>query len=383
MNPLIRFGFVRLLLDVQFWFPTWLILLLDHGLSFAQAALLDGLFRVVVILAEIPAGRFADKIGRKRATITTCALTTLVFGIIALANSFSLFVVAWTLWGILWALSSGIDTSYAWELARQHKPGFERRYLGITRVTTGAAGLFSLLSAGWLYTIWPPLPYCMTAALALLALALTSSLPDIHASRVLNHHSTTRQLRQALRNPTILNAVLLASIVLTVGWSPQILVQPLAVQVGLDPQTTSLVFALFAILGGLGGFLGSRLSDLERPWLIISLFILASSCTLMTVISSSGMPAIMSVLLLSVLSAAHASAKTITDIWIAEVASTHVLASVFSLVSLFGGIAIAVARPTLLLISAEFGPQLAFVYWGIFGLVCLLPASLLLRQLRR
>ena len=61
-----RFGVIVTALEVQFWFPVWLLFLLDRGFTIGQAAFADALFRFVATAAEVPAGWLSDRIGRKR-----------------------------------------------------------------------------------------------------------------------------------------------------------------------------------------------------------------------------------------------------------------------------------------------------------------------------
>ena len=50
----------QLLLEVQFWLPLWLIYLLDVGIPMTLAVLADGVFRLVVVVTEVPLGLLAS-----------------------------------------------------------------------------------------------------------------------------------------------------------------------------------------------------------------------------------------------------------------------------------------------------------------------------------
>lgn len=374
MSPLVRLGAVRLLLDVQFWFPVWLILLLDRGFGLGEAALVDGLFRLVVVLAELPAGRLCDRLGRRRTVIIVCLATTVVFTLIGIVDSLPLLILTWIAWGLLWAMASGVDTAYSWELAQQEAPGTAEQYLGRTRAITGTAGVLSLLTAGWLYTIHPGLPFWLTAALALLALAITLTLPDIDPERVSPGTVDSSSLRRALADPRVRNGVALAAVVLVCGWSLQILVQPIALEIGLEPGSTGVVYALFAIAGGVGGVLGARMSSVSRPWVQVTMLVLALACLGIGLVRFLGVEMLAVWVLLPLIGVMHAIAKTITDIWLAGMLGPRVLATVLSVVSLVGGVAIAAARPALVLLSGEIGAGYSFAVWG--G-VCVLGAGAL------
>ncbi|MGO1481995.1 MAG: MFS transporter [Brachybacterium sp.] len=384
MSPLVRLGAVRLLLDVQFWFPVWLILLLDRGFSLGEAALVDGLFRVVVVAAELPMGKFADRLGRKRTVILVCLATSVVFTAIGLVNTLPVLVITWIAWGLLWALASGVDTAYSWELAQQERPGHAQRYLGRTRAITGTAGVISLLTAGWLYDIAPGLPFWATAALAALALLIALTLPDIDPERVGTAAATaTSSLRMALSDPSLRNAVALAAVVLATGWSLQILVQPLALQLGLAPASTGVVYAVFAVAGGLGGVLGARSARVSQPWVPLSMLGLALACVGIGLLIRSELAILSIVVLLPIIGILHALAKTVTDIWVAQISGPRVLASVFSVVSLIGGLVIAVARPGLVVLSGVIGAGEAFAVWGAVSMAGMAACLLLWRRRAR
>src|SRR5690606_20787635 len=76
------FAITQFLLEVQFWFPLWLIYLKDLGFSITIAVLADGVFRLVVVGAELPLGILADRLGRKRTYLLVCGLAAVTFAAI-------------------------------------------------------------------------------------------------------------------------------------------------------------------------------------------------------------------------------------------------------------------------------------------------------------
>lgn len=381
MSGLIRLGVVRLLLDVQFWFPVWLILLLERGFSLGEAAAVDGIFRITVVLAELPMGRIADRFGRRRTLAAICVATAIVFASIGFVDSFPGLVATWIAWGLLWALASGIDTAYSWELAKQElSDRGAQRYLGATRAITGVAGVISLLTAGWLYTVAPGLPFWVTSGLAVVALLLTWTLPDIDPSRVTPQATSTSSLRTVLSDSCSRNGVYLAALVLVAGWTLQILVQPLALQLDLSPTITGLVYAAFAVAGGVGGVVGAHAVAVSRPWVPLSVAGIGLACAAIAWSVRADVGWLAFAVLLPLIGVLHAVAKTITDIWVAQRAGPRVLASVLSVVSLSGGVVIALARPGLAVLSGAIGAADAFAVWGVVCALILLPTWLIWRQ---
>lgn len=374
MRGLKRLSVIRLLLDVQFWFPVWLFLLLDRGFTLNQAALADALFRVVVVLAEVPMGILSDRIGRKKSLVAVCVLTVGVFLGIGIVDDKIWLFVLWGAWGVQWALASGLDTTYAWELAEQGDSGKGHRYLGITRAITATASLVSLLTAGWFYHIKPGLPFVLTAMLALVSLVISVGVPDTHVPSV-TPQVPSPHLGQELRHerrPVIVMGII-SGFVLLVGWSPQILMQPLVVEAGATADASGVVFAIAAAGMGVGGLLATRLMAKGTVVVSVAMGAMVAAClSIPWFTDAAGAGWLALYMSLPMLAIAHGLAKTVTDLWLAKSVPRQRLATVLSIVSMASGLLMAVARPLLLVLSGRWGAAGAFAAWGVFSLVALL-----------
>lgn len=369
MTASVRYAAVRLCLDVQFWFPIWLVFLLHQGFSLAEAALADGLFRLVVVLLEIPLGALGDRLGRRRTLLVTVALTALVFTSIGFVTSVGVLLCVWGLWGILWALASGLDTAYAWELAQQAGLS-SATYLGRVRAVTGLAGFVSLLTAGWLYEMAPASPFWVTAGLAVIALPIAWTLPDIAAVPAPENHAVGVGVFIA---PQVRWRIVLGALVLLAGWTVQIAFQPLAIELAISPATTGLMYAWFAVARGVGGWLGSRLIAVNRPWVPVGISVMGLGCAGVWAAVTFGQPAVAMWVLLPCVGVAHAATTTVTDIWVSEKVPARARATALSVVSALAGAAMVGARPALAVAADRVGAAAAFAGWG---LVCLVLASL-------
>src|SRR5262247_1923387 len=88
------FYLFRLLATSYLWQPCFLAFMHARGLSFAQAASLGGMYSAILILAEVPTGAFADRIGR-RASMMVGALAMVASSIVSYeARSLVMFGVA-------------------------------------------------------------------------------------------------------------------------------------------------------------------------------------------------------------------------------------------------------------------------------------------------
>ena len=102
---------------------------------------------------------------------------------ITLVNGSATLFPVWMLWGAFWALSSGASSAYCYELIVRE--GMEEEAVsvfGTMRAVANVAMLTSHLAAGFLFTVDPALPFVANGAMALVALAIASTLPDIERS---------------------------------------------------------------------------------------------------------------------------------------------------------------------------------------------------------
>lgn len=378
-SPLNRLLTVRVLLDVQFWFPTWMIFLLQQGFSPLEAAAADALFHVVIVAAEVPMGRLVDVIGRKPALLLSCALTTVVFLGIGFVSGLPMLMAVWALWGVLWALASGLDTTYAWELAETHQGRVSpTRYLGWTRLAGGVAGGVSLLTAGPLLEIWPPLPFVVTAVLGLLALGVAATVPSIPRSPARHftgrHSSAAGSWRTALRRRGLGAGIALGAIVLTAGISIRILFQPVGVELGFSPTIISAGYAVIALAVAVGGWIGTRVSPTNRSRAVIwSLAVMALSYAMVSATTHLQLAWVTLLVSLPLGTAAFGVSKTVIDVWLVEAVGPRYRATVLSLSSAASGLTMAAVRPVLVVIGTDASNATAFLVWA--GVTALLAAA--------
>lgn len=361
-----RFALVVAALEVQFWFPVWLIFLLDRGFTIGQAAAVDGLFRVVATIAEVPAGYLSDRIGRKWSLHLALAGTTLTFFSIAGVKGLSSLVVAWVLWGILWALISGLLTAYAWEIGFTEPGGGPSRaaeYVRLRRIFSSLAMLFSLVSAGPLYAVRPSLPFVVTAILALAAIPVAARLPSPSGETVdakLSPASLGEYFSARMRP-----ALFAGAVVLVAGWSIQMVFQPAGLDAGLDPTAISILFAGFALAQLVGAWLVGRVRVGRTAVLVSSVSGIAVMCLGVWAGFQGSLPISISLVSLVLIGVFYSAGTTCAEIWVSELASDSNRATMLSLISLLGGMLLAVTRPLLGLVAGAHGSAYAFGMWAI------------------
>jgi MFS transporter, DHA1 family, tetracycline resistance protein len=153
----IRFRF--LLLIVLRWLPVGLtvplitLLPLDRGLTIAQAGVTAAVQGITVLLLELPTGGLADALGRRPVLLIAGVVNLVSLTVMTVADSVTLFAVAWFLQGIFRALDSGpLDSWFVDEsLAADEKADIE------TGLSHGSVALSLAIAAGALLSgglIW-------------------------------------------------------------------------------------------------------------------------------------------------------------------------------------------------------------------------------------
>ncbi|NEK84591.1 MFS transporter [Blastococcus saxobsidens] len=374
-----RFALAHFLLEVQFWFPVYLIFLLDMGFTLAVAVVADGLFRLVSVACEVPMGVLADRIGRRRTYLLLAGLTVAVFLAISQVSSVPGLFAAWIGWGVLWALASGASTAYLYELAVRDAPSVDpARSFAVVRALGHLAVLLSLVAAGYLYDVEPTAPFTVTAVLAAIALAVAWTLPETSAAGARSTiRSVLRDVRRAAADERVRLAVLLGALLLLLGWSPRILFQPLALELDYSAQRTGWMYAAFAAAAVVAGLLAGRVGPARRPAVLRASFLVVLAALVGTGVWEGLGP----FLFLPVLGLAYALGQVLLELVTSEVTSPAVLATAFSVVSMLGGLGIAVARPALGLVADNWSTPVAFGAWAAVGALLVAVALLLVRRL--
>lgn len=373
------FAITQFLLEVQFWFPVWLIYLLDLGFALTTAVLADAVFRIVAVACEFPLGVVADLIGRRRTYLVLTGGTVLTFAVITQIDSVGMLFGAWVLWGVLWALASGAASTYLYELCAQDELDISpSKAFGLIRAVGNVAVLVSLLAAGYLYEVGPRLPFAITAGMAAVAFLLALTLPEIRESRVVSTLSSViADIRSAVADPRVRRAVWLGALLLFFGWSARILFQPLALELDMSAQVTGWMYAAFAAASVLGGFVAGYVSGLRRRIALTMSFLLI----LVALVATSQVAWLGPFLFLPVLGFGYTLGTTVLEVFSNEVTARAVRAMIFGLTTSLGGIGIAVSRPALGVLAEDRSTPFAFGVWAGVGVVVLCLAALGIRRI--
>jgi MFS family permease len=209
------------LTSFQLWWPIWVIYLTDErGFSLTQVSVLEALFWIVIVCAEVPTGMVADRYGRKISLVSSAAFTSVAILVFGMAGNYLVVLLAYFLWGIGLTFQSGADSALVFESLK--KLGREQDYQRIAGV---GWGLFSLGATCGLLAGAPiaaatnlSTPILLSAAVMFVALFVAWSMkePDLpHEELRLGYRSLlTESLGTAWRSPPIRAMLLLSALLI-------------------------------------------------------------------------------------------------------------------------------------------------------------------------
>ena len=110
----------RILFNVRFYYPVFMILFLDFGITLEQFGLLNAAWAAAIVLLEVPSGALADLIGRRRLLVAAGILMVVEMLALCLvpvpsAWVFSALLLNRIVSGIAEAFASGADEALAYD----------------------------------------------------------------------------------------------------------------------------------------------------------------------------------------------------------------------------------------------------------------------------
>ena len=116
-----RFIIFRLFYSARFYYPVFTVLFLDYGLTLEQFAILNIVWAMTIVLAEVPSGALADIVGRKRLVVFAAIMMVIEMALIVFAPIgaspilFMLFLANRICSGLSEAAASGADEALAYD----------------------------------------------------------------------------------------------------------------------------------------------------------------------------------------------------------------------------------------------------------------------------
>jgi MFS family permease len=148
----------RVFFNARFYYPVFTILFLDYGLSIEQFSILNTVWAITIVCAEVPSGALADLLGRKRLLVLTSMLMIVELSVIAFVPVVNMTLVFWAflvnrvLSGLAEAMASGADEAIAYDsLVKQGDPRHWPRVLSVQMRVKALAGVLSMTLGALVY----------------------------------------------------------------------------------------------------------------------------------------------------------------------------------------------------------------------------------------
>ena len=116
-----RFICFRMFFNARFYYPVYALLFLEHGLSWEEFGILNGIWAITIICLEVPSGALADTVGRKKLIVFAAFCMLVEMGTLLLAPMnggslvFTLFALNRIVSGVAEAAVSGADEALAFD----------------------------------------------------------------------------------------------------------------------------------------------------------------------------------------------------------------------------------------------------------------------------
>jgi MFS family permease len=146
----VRWMYLRALFHQGYWLVTSLYLVVDAHLSAFQLVFLGTVMGLTLMLSDIPAGVWADSIGRKWPLVIAHLLLGAGMVMTGVVTAFPLLLVTQVLWGLGWAFFNGADV--AWITDELDLPDRIARVLSASArwsLAGAATGIVAFGMLGW------------------------------------------------------------------------------------------------------------------------------------------------------------------------------------------------------------------------------------------
>jgi MFS family permease len=166
-------------LSIRAYVPFLLVFLQGRGLSLSAAFDLNVVFILAGMLAEVPAGLFADRHGRRRAMIGAGLCMTAASALFVFAASWLGFAVANALCAVSMALSTAADSAWLYESSDGARD--VDRYVeleGYSNTAKSLGNVVTIALAGFVFPFSHAGPFVITGLVTAASAALAATLPE-------------------------------------------------------------------------------------------------------------------------------------------------------------------------------------------------------------
>ena len=375
-----KFYLFQFLLNLQLWWPIWVIYLMEErGFTLGQVTLLDIPFWLSIIALQIPAAAIADRWGRKPTLIAAACALTVAVTLFGLASSFPVILVSYLIWGIGFALLFGTESAFLYDTLKAlgREDDYARVYGRAWGLLTAAALVGTLLGAPVAAATNLSLPIVLSGGLAFLAVLVaatfTEPAPEARTAHRLTYGRVIADSIDILRRrPAVRYSILFYGLITVGSIAPIFFLQPFLRehdiglgQVGLWQTPTRLA----GIVGAVAAYrivaaMGERWTFYLMPVVLFASYaVLALWDSLYAQIAFPFMALVV-----------FLSQPTITD-YLNRRVPTEQRATVVSLTNLIRALVLVATAPLLGLLADRV--SLTATYWASGALIALLGLPLL------
>jgi MFS family permease len=170
--------------DFMLILPIVTLLYQSRGVTIGEFFLIQGLFRVASFLFEIPSGYMSDTMSRRKVLLSGAIIWFAAIAGLFWAHGFWQVAACEMLMGISYALFSGTQEAYAYDLLK--RTNREKDFVkenGNIMAFSQASSLIAVLIGGYLYAVVGDFVIAIEAAAAFLAVICMWQLPELPESK--------------------------------------------------------------------------------------------------------------------------------------------------------------------------------------------------------
>lgn len=272
------------LVHFQLWWSIWIVYLQElRGLSLTQVTVLEALFWITAVGAEMPTGAVADRYGRKASLVLGAACSTAAVLVFGLATNYAVLLISYVTWAFGIAFLSGAQHALVFEslkeLGREHE--FQRVAGRLAALLSFGALVGGLAGAPIAAATDLSIPILLSAAITApgVLVALTMKEPSLPEGEMrLAYGDLLREsAATALRQPAVASMLLLSSLINACAFGPLVLMQPFLTAHNVDVAFIGLLVTparITAILGALIAYritaaIGLRSAFIAAPLILV------------------------------------------------------------------------------------------------------------------
>ncbi|ELY96115.1 major facilitator superfamily MFS_1 [Natrialba chahannaoensis JCM 10990] len=239
--------------------PVDILLLRDRGLSFGEIGIVVAAGTGAMLVAQIPSGYLADRIGRRRTLMLSAGLMTLGALLFGIVGTFAAFIAAQATFTLGIAFKAGVSDAWLYDtLADQGREDEFAHVSGRARFALLVVLGLTSIAGGYLGTIDYGIAYLATALFTACGLLIAFSLPEPGKAKeedTLRVSDAIALIRKDFLRPSIRQVVLSLGLFFgAITALNAIYIQPASVAVGVPEAHLGWFFALLTGVGAIASY---------------------------------------------------------------------------------------------------------------------------------